>query len=121
MAVPTDMNAGVRNDVVLEVEHLSLDFRLRQQMPHAVRDVSFVLRRGETLCLVGESGSGKAAAVRALLRILNRNGTIVAGRRNHDREIDIAALSERSQELLRIRDGWIGLTFREPDLRSAEP
>src|SRR4051794_20640651 len=73
----SDAAAG---DVVLRVEHLSLDFRLRTQVLHAVRDVSFELRRGETLCLVGESGSGKSVTARALLRILDKNGAIASGR-----------------------------------------
>jgi peptide/nickel transport system ATP-binding protein len=110
----TEAPAG---DAVLRVENLSLDFRLRTQILHAVRNVSFELRRGETLCLVGESGSGKSVTARALLHILDKNGAIVAGRillngRNGD--IDIATLNERSPELLKIRGGRIGLIFQEP-------
>ena len=46
------------SDIVLSVEGLSLDFRLRNQILHAVRDVSFVQKRGQTKVLVGERGSG---------------------------------------------------------------
>ncbi len=104
-------------DVVLTVEGLSLDFRLRNQVLHAVRDVSFALRRGQTLCLVGESGSGKSVTARALLRIIDKNGTITGGRmvlRGAGGEVDIASLGERSRELLSIRGGRIGLVFQEP-------
>ena len=104
-------------DIVLSVENLSLDFRLRTNILHAVRDVSFVLRRGQTLCLVGESGSGKSVTARALLRILDRNGSITSGKillRGKEAEIDIAPLNERSRELLHIRGGRIGLIFQEP-------
>jgi peptide/nickel transport system ATP-binding protein len=105
------------NDIVLSVEDLSLDFRLRTHILHAVRNVRFVLERGKTLCLVGESGSGKSVTARALLRIIDKNGTIAGGRillRDGDREIDIARLGERSPELLSIRGGRIGLVFQEP-------
>jgi peptide/nickel transport system ATP-binding protein len=105
------------NDIVLSVEDLSLDFRLRTHILHAARNVSFVLERGKTLCLVGESGSGKSVTARALLRIIDKNGTIAGGRillRDGDREIDVARLSERSPELLSIRGGRIGLIFQEP-------
>ena len=61
---------------MLAVENLSLDFRLRTGTLHAVRDVSFTLKRGRTLCLVGESGSGKSVTARALMRIIDRNGTV---------------------------------------------
>jgi len=109
--------AGDEAPIVLSVEHLSLDFRLRTEILHAVRDVSFVLRRGETLCLVGESGSGKSVTARALLRILDRNGSITGGRillGNQGEEIDVAALSDRDPKLLHIRGGRIGLIFQEP-------
>jgi peptide/nickel transport system ATP-binding protein len=108
-----------RNDgVVLSVENLSLDFRLRTQILHAVRDVSFKLRRGQTLCLVGESGSGKSVTARALLRILDRNAAIVGGSillgKQGAAPIDVVRLTERSSELLAIRGGRIGLIFQEP-------
>ncbi len=104
-------------DVVLKVEDLSLDFRLRTHILHAARGVSFELQRGKTLCLVGESGSGKSVTARALLRIVDRNGRIAGGRillRGTGGEIDIAKLGARSPELLKIRGGRIGLVFQEP-------
>ncbi len=106
------------DDVVLTVEDLSLDFRLRTFILHAARNVSFSLKRGQTFCLVGESGSGKSVTARALLRLIDKNGTIVGGRillRNDDgTDIDIAGLNERSKQLLAIRGGRIGLIFQEP-------
>ena len=105
------------NDVVLSVENLSMDFRLRTHILHAVRDVSFDLERGRTLCLVGESGSGKSVTARALLNIVDKPGRIVSGRillRTDGHETDIAALAPNSRELLRIRGRRIGLVFQEP-------
>ena len=117
-AVTTERQSdGAAGDVVLKVQNLSLDFRMRTQVLHAVRDVSFELRRGETLCLVGESGSGKSVTARALLRILDKNGAIASGRillSGKHADIDIATLNERSPELLKIRGGRIGLIFQEP-------
>src|SRR3712207_3390364 len=78
-------------DVVLRVENLSLDFNLRTQILHAARNVSFDLKRGKTLCLVGESGSGKSVTARAVLRIVDKNGTVSSGRillRDSKGEID---------------------------------
>src|SRR5688572_25942615 len=105
------------SDAILSVERLSLDFELRTHILHAARDVSFVLQRGKTLCLVGESGSGKSVTARALLRIIDKNGAITGGRiilRTGGGETDVAKLTERSRELLKIRGGRIGLVFQEP-------
>jgi peptide/nickel transport system ATP-binding protein len=44
-------------------------FRGKRQL-HAVRDVSFALRRGEALGIVGESGGGKSTLAMTLLNLL---------------------------------------------------
>jgi microcin C transport system ATP-binding protein len=55
---------------LLEVEDLSVSFRSEGKEVHAVKRVSFSLRRGETLALVGESGSGKSTAAMSVLQLL---------------------------------------------------
>ena len=65
MSTPTSMN-----DLVLEVQGLSVDIATAQGTLHAVRDVSFQVRRGETLCIVGESGCGKSMTSLALMSLL---------------------------------------------------
>ena len=105
------------DDVVLRVEHFSLDFHLRTHVLHAVRDVSFTLERGKTLCLVGESGSGKSVTARALLRILDAPARITSGYMwlNTDgTPVDIVAMKEGSRDLMTLRGGRIGLIFQEP-------
>ncbi|MBP1843933.1 peptide/nickel transport system ATP-binding protein [Rhizobium petrolearium] len=105
------------DDVVLSVENLSVDFRLRTHILHAVEKVSFQLKRGQTLCLVGESGSGKSVTARSLLQIIDRPGRIVGGRillKNGDAITDIATLSPDSNAMRAIRGRRIGLIFQEP-------
>ena len=113
----TAKTTDLDQDVVLEVQDLSLDFRLRTEVLHAARNVNLKLRRGKTLCLVGESGSGKSVTARALMHIIDRNGAIAGGRillKDQKGDIDIATLDERGKELLSIRGGRIGLIFQEP-------
>ncbi len=58
--------AGVKSaDVLLEARHIVKRFRGHS----AVADVSFTLRRGETLGIVGESGSGKTTLSRIALAL----------------------------------------------------
>ena len=55
---------------VLEVENLSVEFRLPDRVVQAVNGVSFTVERGETLAILGESGSGKTVSVRAIMGLL---------------------------------------------------
>jgi peptide/nickel transport system ATP-binding protein len=63
---------------LLEVEHLRVLFPIKAGLVidrrighvHAVDDVSFELRQGETLGIVGESGCGKTTLIRALVRLI---------------------------------------------------
>jgi peptide/nickel transport system ATP-binding protein len=60
------------DDCLLSVENLVVEFPLdRRRKVHAVSDVSFDVRPGETLGLVGESGCGKSTVGRTIIR-LNR-------------------------------------------------
>jgi len=64
------------SDALLEVYGLKKyytipgDHLLRKKIVKAVDDISFTIKRGETLGLVGESGCGKTTAGRALLRLV---------------------------------------------------
>ena len=58
-----------RDDIVLRVEHLTVEFPTRGGRVHAVSDVSFDVAEGETLGLVGESGCGKSTTGRAIMQL----------------------------------------------------
>ncbi len=55
---------------ILKVDNLAVRFDLPNGRVHAVEDVSFDLRPGETLSLVGESGCGESTTGRAIIRLL---------------------------------------------------
>ena len=68
---------------LVEVKHLQQYFPAggmgkNKQYVQAVDDVSFAIRKGETLGLVGESGCGKTTTGRTLLRLYEpTDGTII--------------------------------------------
>ena len=63
------------SEYLLEVEGLKKYFSLgRGRILHAVDDVSFALKPGETLGLVGESGCGKTTVGRTLLKLYKPDG-----------------------------------------------
>ena len=57
-------------ETVLEVQGLKVDIKTGSGILHAVRDVSFQVRRGETLCIVGESGCGKSMTSLSIMGLL---------------------------------------------------
>lgn len=63
----------------LEVSNLDVKFYLEAGVGDAVRNVSFRVRKGETVALVGESGSGKSVTARALMGLIEAPGRISAG------------------------------------------
>lgn len=71
---PQPIIAGT--EILLEVKNLTTRYPVKGGLlrrtvanVHAVEDLSFTLRRGETLSLVGESGCGKSSAGRSVLRL----------------------------------------------------
>jgi peptide/nickel transport system ATP-binding protein len=65
----TPLQLRERDDIVLRIEHLSVNFRVGKQTVQAVSDLSLDVARGETLGLVGESGCGKSTVGRAIMQL----------------------------------------------------
>ena len=57
------------DDPLLSVRNLVVEFPSRAGTVKAVSDISFDLKRGETLALVGESGCGKSTTARAVMQL----------------------------------------------------
>jgi peptide/nickel transport system ATP-binding protein len=98
-------------DSLLKVENLTTVFDVAGQRVMAVDDVSFEVRRGETLGLVGESGSGKSVAAFSVINLVPPPGRVVAGRVWFEGR-DLLALPP--DEMRAVRGAGIGFVFQEP-------
>ena len=94
------------SDALLEVRNLVKHFPVGKGAVRAVDDVSFTLRRGETLGLVGESGCGKTTTGRCVLRLEKpTSGQILF------EGIDLATLSDDALRKTRRR---MQVIFQDP-------
>jgi phospholipid/cholesterol/gamma-HCH transport system ATP-binding protein len=83
---------------ILTVEHVSMGFGFQQ----VLRDISFVVKRGETLAILGESGCGKTVLLKLLIGLLFPT----SGRVVFDGQV-LAELDDRSLAQLRLRYGFL--------------
>ena len=95
------------SDVLLSVENLKTTFGPLV----AVNEISFEIRKGETLGLVGESGSGKSVTAFSLIRLVQPPGQVAGGRVMFQGR-DLMTLSE--PEMRKVRGAGIGFVFQEP-------
>jgi oligopeptide transport system ATP-binding protein len=104
-------------DDILEVRNLSINFKTYAGTVQAIRDISFDLKKGETLAIVGESGSGKSVTTRSIMGLNASNAEIAAGSIMFKDE-DI--LKKNEKELSKLRGQSIAEIFQDP-MTSLDP
>ncbi|KKX25749.1 ABC transporter ATP-binding protein [Rhizobium sp. LC145] len=106
-------------DVILSVRNVSKTFTTRKSgflgdsgkdKIRAVSDVSFDIRRGESLGLVGESGSGKTTLSKILMRgVSSDSGSVIF--HDHSKQIDVLNASGSELDIVRQK---IQMVFQDP-------
>jgi peptide/nickel transport system ATP-binding protein len=106
------MNEASTTDTVLDVKNLQTVFFTNSGLFRAVDDVSFSVRRGETLAIVGESGCGKSVSALSIMRLVpDPPGRIVGGSVRLE-GTDLLTLDDAAMR--DIRGNRISMIFQEP-------
>jgi oligopeptide/dipeptide ABC transporter ATP-binding protein len=106
------MSEVTPRQTVLDVKNLQTVFFTNSGLFRAVDDVSFSVRRGETLAIVGESGCGKSVSALSIMRLVpNPPGRIVGGSVVLE-GTDLLELDEA--EMRQVRGNRISMIFQEP-------
>lgn len=106
MTTSVEISSSTVENALIEVRNIKVYFGSKDKPVRAVDDVSFAIKRGETLGLVGESGSGKSTIGRAVLRLLDCNDGQVLYQGD-----DIGPLSKERMRKLRSK---LQIIFQDP-------
>ncbi|MFQ5911134.1 MAG: ABC transporter ATP-binding protein [Thermoplasmata archaeon] len=109
----------MKGTALIEIEDLSLHYKVEDGWVRAVDDVSISIERGRTYGLVGESGCGKTTVAWAITQLLPPNAHILGGSVLFD-ETDLLGASRKSdgtlddfnEEIRKVRWKEISMIFQ---------
>ena len=97
---------------LLEVRNLTIGFHVANGFVKAVDDVSFEVRRGETLAILGESGSGKSVSAMTMMGLIDvPPGQILGGEVRFDGR-DVLGMDKAEKRALNGKR--IAMIFQDP-------
>lgn len=99
------------SDILLEVQNLKTRFKTDDGTFLAVDDVSFSVKKGQTLGIVGESGCGKSVTSLSIMRLIQKPGHIESGKIVFKNK-NLLELSD--SKMREIRGNEIAMIFQEP-------
>lgn len=106
-----------QSDVLLDIEHLHVGYRLQGKFYDAADDINLRLKRDEILAVVGESGCGKSTIASSIIGLYDQKNTKVTGDILYD-ELNLVGLNEKLFN--QVRGKRIGMIFQDP-LASLNP
>ncbi len=100
------------DELAIEARNIGVTFTVDGGEIEAVKDVSFTLRKGQTIALVGESGSGKSVTARAIMKLLTKRARVSDKTEILYGGTNMARLSDC--EMRRLRGNRLTMIFQEP-------
>jgi len=115
-AGPAEAMPAEARATVLEVRDLSVRYRPRGRVVHAVDGLSYSVAAGRTVAIIGESGSGKTASSRAIMGLLPGSAQVSGSAVLNGTEL----IGLGPKELRRHRGHDVAMIFQDP-ARSLNP
>jgi peptide/nickel transport system ATP-binding protein len=100
------------DDVILDIRNLKVFFFVEEGIVRAVNDISFKLKKGETLGIVGESGCGKSVTSLATMGLIPMPPGRIMGGEILFKGKDMIKCSKDERTKIRGKD--MAMIFQEP-------
>lgn len=101
-----------KSDLVLDIQHLTVNYVVEDEVVEAVNDVSLTLEHKKTLGLVGETGAGKTSTALAVMRLIPSPPGVIKSGKIFVNGTDIYATSPK--EMDKIRGKEMSMIFQDP-------
>ncbi len=112
-------NNIVSKEEILKVQDLDVWYPIKKGLlkrtidyVKAINNISFSLKKGESIGIVGESGSGKTSLILAILKLINSKGKIIINSKNINLYNNNQILNIRKQIQLVFQDPFSSLSPR---------
>jgi peptide/nickel transport system ATP-binding protein len=99
------------SEIILEVKNLRTKYRTDEGVIYPVDDVSFRVKKGQTLGIVGESGCGKSQTALSVMRLIQKPGLIESGDVIFNGE---SLLKKTDAQMREILGDKMAMIFQEP-------
>ena len=99
------------SDILLEVKNLRTKYTTDDGIIYPVDDISFNVKKGQTLGIVGESGCGKSQTALSIMRLIQNPGLIESGEVNFKGQ---SLLKKTDAEMRDILGNQMAMIFQEP-------
>ena len=107
------VNANSIQDEILRVDNLKVWYPIKKGIlkrtvnyVKAINNLSFILKKGESIGIVGESGSGKTSLILAILKLIKSEGNVFINNKNINKLTQGQILNIRKQIQIVFQDPY---------------
>lgn len=103
--------SDTQSELLLEVKNLRTKYTTDDGTLYPVDDVSFNVKKGQTLGIVGESGCGKSQTALSVMRLIQKPGIVESGEVTFKNE---SLLKKTDEQMRQILGNQMAMIFQEP-------